>query len=300
MLKTTPFALHTQLVAYPKLPDNTAGLVGAQGCLPESLLFRHAKPVIFPPKPSEPQASIQQQVIFGGYLLSHFGHFLLESLSRLSVCRLFPDTPLLWLTPERPLSSWQVALFNQIGVHNRHVFIDQPTLLHEVIVPNPGFVISDFFSPEHADFLATLHPHAGRTGSKLWLSRSQARQRNLMAGYANEAQLETLLEQHGWCIFHPQHHTIEQQLHALAGASRLSGIEGSAYHLLMLFHRLETPIDMLARRKKLHPSFVTIAQRKNLNQRELAVESDLVMDSRGVKSRQLRDLSGIVSLLEET
>lgn len=197
------------------------------------------------------------QVIFAGYLFDHFGHFLTESLAKLWFIKNHPNVPIAWL-PIRgkgKLSSWQRELLDILGVENPVHVTNQPTEVETLLVPDDGFMIQTQFTRLQQQALGVRKGQAVKPGKKVWLSRS-----GLDAGrYLNDTQLEKLLVNAGWAIFHPERHTIAQQLDMLADAERIASVEGSALHILMLFTELRARVDIFVRGRILSQNYQVIA-----------------------------------------
>lgn len=60
---------------------------------------------------------IDEEVIFGGYIFHHFGHFLLETLSRIQAIEKFSGT-VVFASPTPTLAKYQLAIFKILGVKN--------------------------------------------------------------------------------------------------------------------------------------------------------------------------------------
>lgn len=205
---------------------------------------------------------------FAGWKMDHFGHFLLESLSRLS--RLPKEkTTVLWLTPlpkKVPFVSWQLEIFQLLGIdHHDHVVVTVPTLVHQLTLVEPEYRIWDKFTAEHAQFLACYDAATDVIkGKKLWLSRSAFNIKK--GGWVNEKAIESILASCGWIIYHPEQHSIHEQLTELLSAEIIAGIEGSAFHTLILAKQVSSQVIIFARSKKLNPNYQLIASVTNLEQ----------------------------------
>ena len=87
--------------------------------------------------------------IYVGLAMSHFGHALLEGVSRLWFIRANPDMPILWHDIALPVPhslwpSWWDELW-QMPVLDRHVHhaIRQPARFAKIVVPRPGLTIGE-------------------------------------------------------------------------------------------------------------------------------------------------------------
>ena len=190
--------------------------------------------------------NLKGRYLFAGYLFSHYGHCLLESLSRLWCIKKFPDIPLLWLGVHNQKSFNDVnrQLFEILGVGNEMQLLSEQTRVEELIIPEVGYVIHTNFASEQALAMQVLPQRKLQSGKKVWLSRSLVGR----GGIINENELEKMLCAKGWTIYHAQQHTIQNQLEMLADAERISGFDGSAFHTLMMMPCYQGRIDVFRRR----------------------------------------------------
>lgn len=272
----------------PMLPGAEGGIVSAGGELvPEGNLMRQYPPLRFKldgkaPAPDDPDKPVFAMIrktpsgdatnrldgkyIFAGYLFDHFGHFLLESLSRLWFIKRYPDMPIVWLQANGParLGNWQKDMLKAHGIDNPVHIISAPTDVEQLVIPDDGFMIQTGFTEMHRDALVLRDGQPPVAGKKIWMSRSK-----LDAGrYLNDIYLEGVLEKAGWTIFHPQDHALEVQLDQVVDAERVAGVAGSALHTLMFVRSLQARVDVFSRGRLLSQNFTRIAKVCGFNQFE--------------------------------
>lgn len=202
--------------------------------------------------------------IFAGYLFPHFGHFLLESLANLWFIRENPETPIIWLgVHNQPdlcdMGREFLALFN---VNNPIHILTCETEVEDLIVPELGYLIHTKYTAEQVKALKVLEAPTPIKGKKIWLSRSAL----ALGGITNEKNLEHILKSHGWDIYHPEQFTIMHQLEHLCDAEVIAGIEGSAFHLLMMIPDFKGKVKIFSRRRRIEFDFVAIAETLGLDQ----------------------------------
>ncbi len=196
--------------------------------------------------------------IFAGYLFPHFGHFLLESLTNLWFFKQHPETPIIWLGVHNqpdldPIAKQFIELYS---IENPvHILTDE-TVVERLVVPTPGYIIHTRYTKEQQKALQMVEAPDPKPGKKVWLSRSKLKEGTI----SNEVLLEKVLDKEGWIIFHPQDHPIPAQLDMLKDAEVVSGIEGSAFHSLMLIPDFKGKIKIVARRRNVEFDFVAIAE----------------------------------------
>jgi capsular polysaccharide biosynthesis protein len=229
-----------------KPPYRVGGFDAAGAVIPQMRhLFGDGKAAA-DPLPESPAAEIAGHCVYGGLLTPHFGHFLLDSLARLWMVRRTPGLPIVWHRHKAAVA-WQGELLGLLGLGQRRcIEVDRPLRFERLSVPAPGFVIRHRFTAAQAEALACLDPGGARQGERVWLSRSGLRRGPKRV--AGEAEVEAILAARGWRIFAPERHGIAEQVAALAGADVLAGIEGSAFHTLVLVRRFAGRVVMVPRR----------------------------------------------------
>lgn len=210
--------------------------------IPEAAIYRWDK--IFKGwRDSEPESTsrLPGRHLWGGTLFYHFGHFLTESLSRLwavEKCNvdsiIFTPKGMRGKRPEH-LSEFQEAILNKLGVHIPVRTLYEPVEVEELFVPGQGFGLGTISrgTPEFRNFAGKMASEFVNTepsgATKLYLSRSKLSKKN--GSVLAEAALEAALVDEGFRIFHPQEHTIAEQLQAFRAARKILGPDGSAFHL---------------------------------------------------------------------
>lgn len=249
------------------LDGGKAGVYHHGTVIDETLLARHYGPVHQSAALAPATERIDREVLFGGYLQDHFGHFLLESLARLWFARERSELPIVWIGSTQ-YRRWQIEILDLLGVGNPPIFISKPTSIQRLVVPKSGYVVQTRFEPWHARFLGVFPAAPMTAGKKIWLSRAK-----LPETYGNvigQAEIEGRLPALGWRIFHPQDFSIVDQLRCIADAERIAGIAGSAFHSVVLMKSLRARIDIFVRGAR-NLNYSTIARMKGLDQREHAI-----------------------------
>ena len=231
----------------------------------QALLYRNYGQVSFqhndPPKKA---FSVEGTYLFGGGRSGHFGHFLLESLSRTWASEAVPDASILWTDGSSP-NKWQSQIFNSLGLSHRHATLAGPTQFERLLVPDPGYRIQDFFHPTHVDFLSKAQiACAGASGKKVWLSRTKLAREKQFSG---EKVIEEWLVKVGWEIIYPEKLSVQEQLQIFAHASVIAGIEGSAMHSVVLLSKFQAAVIIV--RRSINQNYRTIASAKKFVQYEL-------------------------------
>lgn len=225
----------------------------------------YAKPefMVVPRAFSSTTDRLEGRYLFAGYLFSHYGHCLLESMSRLWCVRQMSDLPLVWLGVhnQSEFNQTNLQLFGLLGINNCGRLIDKQVMVEELIVPEPGYVIHTRFADEQARALGVVSAMELDPGKKVWLSRSRINKGMLI----NEKEIEDALQASGWIIYHPEEHTINQQVSMLSDAGRIGGLDGSAFHTLILMPHYRGRIDVFQRRDFINMDIIMISKKLRHN-----------------------------------
>lgn len=136
--------------------------------------------------------------IYGGYLFGHYGHFLLESLSRVYAIKQCKALPILFCSPNNFIASWQKTIFKLLHLENELELITVPTQVHFLAFSPPGCAIPNFILPEQIEALGQVAISSAKAGKKVWLLRSEFKG----GGVNNEVVIEQELAKLGWQITH--------------------------------------------------------------------------------------------------
>ncbi len=236
-----------------------AGVLDADGgYVPQGALWRRFRPITTEPEPpAEVAETIAGRWLWGGVLWVHFGHFLVESTSRLWGLA-NPGGPVdgVLFIPKRP------KVGEAVQPYHRH-FMDlmapdlpirvtaSPVRVEELVVPGQGFGIGRIMAGT-AKFRAAIHGRFAREvkpdgPDKLYISRSALGLGK--GGLLGEELLEGLLEKEGYEIFHPQKHPMETQIARYKAARQIIAADGSALHLYAMVGRADQQVAMISRRE---------------------------------------------------
>jgi hypothetical protein len=268
------------------------GAFDAAGGVIEETLVYHRRPngeprqVGFAAAPAPARASRPGTAVYLGPLMEHFGHFLLESLSRVWYALRHPELPVVWsrrVGPgaaggRAPLTAWQQDILAMIGLTNPAVFVEAPTRFETLVVPELGNHFQHSFHPELARALGAV-PHRPVPGRRVWLSRSGLPDR---LGNLSMPEVERRLGLLGWTILHPEALTIPEQMAHLASAERIAGEQGSAFHNVLFLkdpERLRLDIflgDPERPKSQRDRNYDLIAAAKRIDQRMHTMASEVV------------------------
>ena len=215
------------------------GVYAGEHYLAEGALHRGAgaarRPHVEPPSVVPPPERSFGTAIFGGYLFDHYGHFLLEGLSRMLDERVREtDLPILVFNPTRieRLKPYMAKIFAHAGIDpERIILCNVPTRINELLMQEPTFEIRGLVRPSAYDSLRRGGARRG-AGQTIYLTRTGLGPRQRVQV---EARLEEALRATGLAtILSPETLSWEDQIACLADADLIIACEGSALHTLIL------------------------------------------------------------------
>ncbi len=189
--------------------------------------------------------------LYLGWFFNHYGHFVLESLSRAwALDEAGPvDGYLMHLhAPDARPADYLLAFFDLLAVpREKLIFVGQDVQVSELLLPSQQGVLSRDISGEMLALYRQLGNRAAkrkgdRHGDRLYISRRflPSDQR----GASNEKVLEDRFRAQGYQVIHPQFLDVTTQLALFANARDFAGLEGSGLHNI-LFAREPRRVWML-------------------------------------------------------
>lgn len=220
-------------------------------------LWRNGRALtVAPAMPEGPVKKRKGTWLWGGVLWMHFGHFLVESTSRLwALDALDTKVDGILFIPKRPRNGAEVLDFQKqfvslMGHDIKVECADAPMEVERLIVPGQGFGLGQMIQGTDAfrksvafNFAKQIKPDGPE---KLYISRS-----GLPAGRGNligEAELEAHLSDQGYTIYHPEKHDLTHQIATYKAARQIIAAEGSALHLVAMVGRHDQKVAIIVRR----------------------------------------------------
>lgn len=234
-----------------------AGIYDAAGnYLPMGQCLRNSSaPITVQPDrmPENVENVIAGTWLFGGILYSHFGHFLAETTSRMWALDHLPVPVDGMIFVPRKQVSWPLRFMRPI-MHFLEMFgpaaaastaIVAPTRVERLVLGPQGFGTGDMMggSPEYRAFIRKNFGAdiAADGAENIYISRKQLFSKR--GRYFGEAHIESLFEAEDYRIFHPQDHSVAEQIAQYKAAKRIVSSDSSALHLAAFF---SDPTDQIA------------------------------------------------------
>jgi len=185
--------------------------------------------------------SPERSYVYGGVISLHYGHFIVNSLSRLwhhsrqcnaSLRVLFhgPGNPDIWF--ERPFLR---EMFAAIGIARENVIaFDRPTKISLLEIPHPSFQEQHYISKAFTELCNRIGRHIiegmdmSRNDRPVYLSKTAMT--SGVGRVVNEIVIENVLRSAGVEIFYPETLRLSDQIRIFSERSTVVGITGSSLH----------------------------------------------------------------------
>lgn len=195
--------------------------------------------------------------LFGGVYNPQFGHFFSETLARvwaldhidekIEGVLFFPVYNAYRDTAEASFGD----LFSIVDTRFKWKIVDQFYQVDKLIIPPQGSGIKTdmMSSPEYRAYLrGHMRNDLPPTGhDKIYISRSEFTEKR--RSILGETRLEDLLRDEGYLIFHPQNHSLVDQVRHYRSARHIIGPDGSPFHLVNYVCNPDTKVAIIKRRK---------------------------------------------------
>lgn len=178
-------------------------------------------------EPPEPRFLEGTHILLGN-LQPHFGHALLEGLTRTwASVYLHPSMPVKWLMYEPVLRAFRAKLLAMAGIKGSMVVQASPyDVVERLIVPDVGMRTHRWITSAQGlawDRIA----RRSEPVEKVFLSRADIARRRC----SNQDRVEAMFAKAGWRIVQPETLTIRDQIKLAGRARRIAGCSGSQLFL---------------------------------------------------------------------
>lgn len=183
---------------------------------------------------------LDEEIIYLGYINNHWGHFLLDSTTRLYPFLKDVDKryKYAYLVNEgqdyTPVASI-ARFFELLGIRDRLVFINKVTRCRRIVIPEQGYMVNGYYSKE---FLALFDTVAGKVDctkypfyEKVYYSRSNFKKAK--GSEIGEEMLLDLFRKNDFTIIAPEKCTLDEQIAIVRNSKLLAAITGTIPHNLL-------------------------------------------------------------------
>lgn len=194
---------------------------------------------------------INQDVIFmgGGYIFSHFGHFLLEGISRTYplLDKKFQNKKLVFVVKRgtKSLPSYILTMLGGLGVKSENIIlISKTTRFAGVYVPPQASVLTKYICPVMGDVFKTISKKLSiktvKNYDKIYLSRGRMNDGRTFG----EGAIEKIFAKNGYKIIYPETLPVAEQITLAHNCKIMAGTAGTALHLSLFMRRGGTIVQI--------------------------------------------------------
>lgn len=184
-----------------------------------------------------------REVIYAGIFWNHWGHFILEQVSRLwyfiNESEESKSKPIIYIA-DKPLEGNFLEFFELFGIDiSRLVWVDKITSFKKVTVPEVSIISQNFYTKEYQDIfshvVAKIQPNKDRskkvfyTTSKFYLSVTK--------DFGELKEIEDFFAKNGYEIISPEEKTLREQIEILQSCEVLVSIAGTLPHNILFAHK---------------------------------------------------------------
>lgn len=180
-----------------------------------------------------------EKVVFCGYMISQWGHFLIETVPRLWYClqedeRIDHYVFILENESQRQVEGNYLEFLRLLGIADKCVFINQPTRYRTVIVPELSYSRTQYFTDQYRETFQYVVDMALKEGSdtcsskKIFLSRNHFKKaRDTEFGLDL---LDNFFAKNGFDIIYPEETSLPKLITLVQEAEVCAASSGTAPH----------------------------------------------------------------------
>ena len=185
---------------------------------------------------------IDEEVIFMGPFLSHWGHFICDQISRLWFILENPRKykiaycGLNWGAKETDLWGNYLEFFTLLGIEKEQLInIKVPTKFKKIIIPEFSFVMDNYYTKEFKKIFTTVISNIEEQNltpyEKIFYSRQafiDAKSRE-----NGEKELQEIFSENGYKVIEPEKLTLSEQIFYMNHCKEMAATSGSITHNLL-------------------------------------------------------------------
>lgn len=243
------------VINYLGMPDLECGVLNAQGeYVKESGMRNYSLgEYILPGEIKYMDCS----VIYCGWLINHYGHFLLQSTTRLyaALDEKYKDMKIVFVSKEKNIADFIWQFLELLSINkDRVIIIDECTRFRNVICPS---ISSRYYLDFTDNFLLPFKQASSGISpakyKKVYLTRKYWH--NSIGKCFGESEIEKLFENNGFKIIAPEKLSIKEQVAVFKGAEQIAGINGTSFHNAVFSNR-NTTLIILNRNEEFDSQYI--------------------------------------------
>lgn len=188
--------------------------------------------------------TINEEVLFLGPFIAHWGHFICDEISRLWYYVQNPGNYKIvycsWLFGQ-DISDWKIygnflELINLIGIKESQLInIVKPTRFRKIIIPEPSFISRKYYTQEYKQMIDVIVSNINGKGisklDKVYFTRqnfSEAQNKEY-----GENEIVDFFKANGYTVLAPEELSVREQIFYFQNCSSIAMISGTISHNLI-------------------------------------------------------------------
>ncbi len=175
-----------------------------------------------------------REVIFAGCFWLHWGHFILEQVSRLYYFLNEKDSslPIIYLA-DRPLTGNFLEFFDLLGIDtSRLIWVNKITKFRKIIIPEVSVVTRDYWYEEYKQIFEKIKSNVVtriNLPKKIFLTRRNFKKAEKI-DYGEIREIEDFFVEQGYTLISPETLTLKEQVQYLKSCEEIVAISGTLPH----------------------------------------------------------------------
>lgn len=182
-----------------------------------------------------------EKVVYCGYLIRHWGHFLIEAVARMWY--FLENDPtidkyvfILNEGDQQEITGNFREFFQLLKVWDKMELITAPITYREVVVPEVAFQFRDYYSQKYLEVFNTIADNVQpqpdwETPEKIFYTRSQF-QKGLQYQSGMEA-LDDFYQRNGYCVMAPEKVSLSKMIWQIRNCKEVAAISGTIPHNML-------------------------------------------------------------------
>lgn len=193
-----------------------------------------------------------KKVVYCGFFYRCWGHFITEVVSKLwyALKRDNSIDQYIFITEKGSNAKFNgnyLEFLRLLGIEDKVVIINQPTVYAEVVIPEDGFVYDEYFTNSYLDMYQYiikkgLKEFKGKTYEKLYFSKNKII--SSIESNLNLKFIDKYFETNGFKVIYPEQLTLVETIGLMQNAKYFCGISSSLAHNQIFGHANQTMISI--------------------------------------------------------
>ena len=204
---------------------------------------------------------LNEDVIFLGALHKHYGHFILEGLSRLWFCLGIKKKNYKYVYISEDGKDRFLDFFKIFGIENKSLKkITRPTKFKSVIIPEPSIRLHDYCHLEYKKTIDKIKESVKKSNvDKVYFSKENIKNNRAF----NEKSIRKVFSENGFKVFYPEKLSVYNMISIIKGCKILAGTSATNIHNAVFMEDKKSFI-CLNRSAHFHPIQTMIEKMKSL------------------------------------